>query len=184
MKRGLIIVDLQKDFCPGGALPAGRGNEIVPVINRLIPAFDCIIASKDWHPPQTVHFNKWPPHCIRATTGAAFHEDLDYSKIHEVALKGTGNTDDGYSAFEATNMDLEFELRKQNISQVFLTGIATEYCVQSTAMDALKYGFGVYLVTDAVAAVEQQAGDHKKAIRKMQKAGIICTHSGEILQIT
>ncbi len=181
IRQGLIIVDVQKDFCPGGALPAGQGNEIIPVINQLIPKFDYVIASKDWHPQKTVHFDKWPPHCIRGAKGAAFHEGLNLSGIHLVALKGTGNTDDGYSAFEATNIDMEFELKRKNIHEVYITGIATEYCVLSTAMDALKSGFKVNVITDAVAAVEQQSGDHEKALTKMQKAGIILLTSEMII---
>lgn len=179
-KCGLIIVDLQKDFCPGGALPAADGNEVVPVINRLLSKFDFVIASKDWHPQETVHFEKWPPHCIRSTVGADFHEDLQVENIHLVALKGTGNTDDGYSAFEATNTDISFELKKRNIKKVYIAGLTTEYCVMSTAMDALKSGFKTYLLTDAIAAVNQKEEDHEKAILKMKESGIIPVKSTEI----
>lgn len=180
MTRALIIVDLQRDFCPGGALPAACGNEIVPVINGLLQGFDCIIASKDWHPQETIHFKKWPSHCIRATPGAAFHPELDTTPIDLVALKGTGNSDDGYSAFEATNMDMEFELRKREVNEVYISGLTTEYCVQATALDAFQSGFKVYIITDAIAPVEQQPGDHEKALKKMQEAGIIPITSGEI----
>lgn len=180
MKRALIIVDLQRDFCPAGALPAARADEIVPVINQLLRRFDLVIASKDWHPQKTVHFDKWPPHCVRATTGAAFHAGLHTEDIALIALKGTGNTDDGYSAFEATNMDVEAALHKRDIAEVYVAGLTTEYCVRATALDAFKFGFRVFVITDAVAAVEQAPGDHKKALQRMQQAGIIPIRSAEI----
>lgn len=172
MKKGLLIVDVQRDFCPGGALPAPKGNEVVPVINKLMDQFEFVVTSKDWHPAKTVHFDKWPPHCIRGTEGAAFHPDLDEKKIDLVALKGTGNSDDGYSAFEATNIDLSYEFKKRKIDTLYITGLTTEYCVQSSAKDALQAGFKVYVIPDAVAAVELQAGDHEKALQQMQEAGI------------
>lgn len=180
MKRALIIVDLQKDFCPGGALPAARAGDIVPVINQLLHRFDLVIASKDWHPQDTVHFDKWPPHCIRATTGATFHAGLHTENIELIALKGTGNTDDGYSAFEATNIDMEAALNKRQIEEVYVAGLTTEYCVQATALDAFQFGFRVFVVTDAIAAVEQAVGDHEKALQKMQQAGILPILSAEI----
>lgn len=168
----LIIVDVQKDFCPGGALAASGGNDIVPVINKLMSKFSLIVASKDWHPAKTVHFEKWPVHCVRGTAGAKFHKQLDVEAINEVALKGTGNSDDGYSAFEATNIDLAYWLRKNHVTEVYVCGIATEYCVMSTAMDAMRAGFKTYVITDAIAAVEVKPGDAKKALEEMGKAGI------------
>jgi nicotinamidase/pyrazinamidase len=167
MPDALVIVDVQRDFCPGGALPAPAGNDVVPVINGLMDRFEWIIASKDWHPSDTKHFEKWPPHCIRGTRGADFHPDLDERRITALALKGTGSSDDGYSAFEATNLDLSHWLRKNNIDTVCVTGIATEYCVFSTAMDAVRKGFQVYVVRDAVAAVNRQEGDQEQAFREM-----------------
>ena len=180
MSKALIIVDVQQDFCPGGALPAPKGNEVIPIINSLMDKFDFVIASKDWHPNETVHFNKWPVHCVRASAGAAFHKDLNEDKINEVFLKGTGNSDDGYSAFEATNIDLSHWLKKNKIDTVYISGLTTEYCVKATALDALTSGFKVYVITDAVAAVEAQAGDEKKSLKEMQDAGIQLVISGEI----
>lgn len=168
----LIIVDVQKDFCPGGALAAPGGNDIVPVINKIMGKFSLIIASKDWHPAQTVHFDKWPVHCVRGSNGAKFHKQLDVDNINEVALKGTGNSDDGYSAFEATNIDVAYWLRKNQVTDVYICGIATEYCVMSTAMDALKAGFNTFVVKEAIAAVEVKPGDTQKALDEMQAAGI------------
>jgi nicotinamidase/pyrazinamidase len=180
MSKALIIVDVQQDFCPGGALPAPKGNEVIPVINSLMDKFDYVVASKDWHPAQTVHFNRWPVHCVRASTGAAFHKDLKEEKINEVALKGTGNSDDGYSAFEATNIDLSHWLKKNKIDTVYISGLTTEYCVKATALDALTSGFKVYIITDAIAAVEAQSGDGKHALKEMQRAGIQLVASEEI----
>lgn len=172
MNNALIIVDLQLDFCPGGALAAPKGNEIVPVINELIGKFGLIAASKDWHPAKTIHFEKWPSHCVRGTRGAGFHPDLKDEGIDLVALKGTGNSDDGYSAFEATNVDLAHWLKKNRVKSLYVTGIATEYCVMATAMDAAGAGFQTFVVADAVAAVGQHAGDEQIALEKMQDNGI------------
>jgi len=180
MKKALIIVDLQRDFCPGGALPAAGGNGIVPVINKLMQSFDLVIASKDWHPARTVHFDRWPPHCIRGSEGAAFHPELNIGRIDEVALKGTGNSDDGYSAFEATNLDLAYVLEKQGIAEVYVSGLTTEYCAKATALDALKAGFKTFVITDAIAAVNQQPGDDAKALSGMQAAGILLLQSSGI----
>lgn len=180
MNSALIIVDVQKDFCPGGALAAPKGNEIIPVINKLIDKFDIILASKDWHPSKTVHFEKWPPHCIRGTEGAAFHPDLQQAKIEIVALKGTGNNDDGYSAFEATNVDIVHWLKRKNVDTVYICGIATEYCVMSTARDAAKNGFKTYCITDAIAPVNVNQGDDEKALQRMKDSGIILITSDKI----
>lgn len=180
MNSTLIIVDVQKDFCPGGALAAPKGNEIIPVINKLINKFDIILASKDWHPSKTIHFEKWPPHCIRGTDGAAFHPDLQQSKIEMVALKGTGNNDDGYSAFEATNVDIVHWLKRKNVDTVYTCGIATEYCVISTTRDAVKAGFKTYCVTDAIAPVNVHPDDEENALEKMKDLGIILITSDKI----
>lgn len=172
MKTCLIIVDVQNDFCPGGVLAAKTANEIIPVINELMEHFPLIVASKDWHPAKSIHFEKWPVHCVRATVGAAFHPDLNVQKINEVFLKGTSNSDDGYSAFEATNMDLAYWLNKNNVDTVYVCGIATEYCVLSTAMDALQSGFTVKVITNAVAEIEAKEGDTSRAFEEMETAGI------------
>lgn len=172
MKKALLIVDVQNDFCPGGSLASPTGNEIIPVINNIMDKFDIVIASKDWHPNETVHFEKWPVHCVRATPGAAFHPGLDITKIDKVVLKGTSNTDDGYSAFEATNYDLSWLLKKNNIEEVFVCGLTTEYCVKATARDAFNAGFKVYVITDATGAVAAQEGDADKALKEMEEMGV------------
>lgn len=178
--NALIIVDVQKDFCPGGSLGTKKGNNIIPIINDLTKKFDLIVATKDWHPATTVHFDKWPIHCVRGTEGAQFHSGLSIEKISEVALKGTGNTDDGYSGFEATNIDLQSWLNRQKVSDVYLCGIATEYCVMATAMDAHRMGFRTFVVEDAIAAVEAKDGDTQKALKNMASAGIRFTKSAQL----
>lgn len=180
MKRALLVVDVQNDFSPGGALAAPAGNDIIPVINRIMDKFDLVIASKDWHPEKTVHFENWPVHCVRATTGAAFHPDLATTMIDEVVLKGTSNNDDGYSAFEATNNDLAYLLQRNNIREVFVCGLTTEYCVKATARDALKAGFKVSVVLDASAAVAAKEGDEKKALEEIQQMGISLVWADDI----
>ncbi len=177
-RRALFIVDVQKDFCPGGALPSDKGNQIIPVINGLLPKFNFVVASKDWHPQETVHFDKWPKHCVRGTEGAAFHEDLHEKDIDLVGLKGTGNTDDGYSAFEATNLDLNFELKKSGVEGLILVGLTTEYCVKATALDAVAAGFKVYLVENGIAAVDEKDG--KKALQEMKAAGISIIQAADV----
>lgn len=178
--KALIVVDVQNDFCPGGALATSRGNDIIPVINLLMEKFEIIIASKDWHPANTVHFEKWPVHCVRGSFGAQFHNQLTLTGIKEVALKGTGNTDDGYSAFEATNIDLCYWLKKQSVTEVYVCGIATEYCVNATARDAQQAGFRTFVVRDAIAAVEASAGNADIALATMQQSGIQLISSKEI----
>ncbi len=138
--KALLIVDVQNDFCSGGTLAVPDGEKVVPVINKLMERFDIIIASKDWHPERTKHFDKWPVHCVQNTFGAAFHPQLDDEKIQEVFLKGTGSEDDGYSAFEATSIDLEQFLHDHKIDDLYISGLATDYCVLSSALDAHKNG--------------------------------------------
>lgn len=110
--KALFVVDLQNDFCPKGTLPAPKGDSIVPVINKLMAKFDLVLASKDWHLKNTVHFKKWPAHCIQGTEGASFHPALNANRISKIFLKGTDNIDDGYSAFDATNENLANYLKK------------------------------------------------------------------------
>ncbi len=180
-KKALFIVDVQNDFCPGGALPVPEGDKVVPVINALMPHFEYVLASKDWHPAQSVHFEKWPVHCVQNSWGAEFKEGLNTEKITKVFLKGTSNKDDGYSAFEATNENLAEYLRKEGITTLYITGLATDYCVKATTLDALKEGFEVYVVTDAIKAVNVHPNDGEKALEEMQKAGAKLITSKELL---
>ena len=179
--KALLVVDVQRDFCPGGALAVPGGDKVVPVINRVLEAFPLIVASKDWHPKETVHFKKWPPHCVQGTPGAEFHPDLDVTRIKKIFLKGNHNKDDGYSAFEATNENLADFLRKNQVEELYVAGLATDYCVKATALDAEKNGFETFVIEDAVAAVNKVAGDDEKAFKAMRKAGITLLNSDEIV---
>jgi nicotinamidase/pyrazinamidase len=134
--------------------------------------FDLVIASRDWHPEESDHFYRWPSHCIRNTPGAAFPEDLNTEKIKEEFLKGTGQEDGGYSAFEATNADLDAYLKKRMVKQLYLAGLTTEYCVMATALEARRRGYETAVIAPAVAGVNMQPGDEVKALREMHMAGI------------
>jgi len=173
MKPALLIVDLQRDFCQGGALGIPTADNIVPTINALMANYDTILASKDWHPFNTVHFEKWPVHCVQESSGADFHSDFESHRITHVFLKGTQNKDDGYSAFEATNTDLEAYLRENNITDLDVCGLATDYCIRATVLDALSKGFKVRLFTDAIDAVNLNPDDGATALAEMQAAGAV-----------
>lgn len=178
--KGLLIVDVQNDFCPGGALAVPEGDKVVPKINELAKHVDVVVASKDWHPRKTVHFQKWPPHCIHNSKGAEFHPELEATRIEQVFLKGTGDRDDGYSAYEATNLDLAKYLKEKGVSELYVTGLATDYCVRASALDSVKQGFRTYVVTDAVAAVNVKPDDGANALEEMKKAGVNLVSSQEI----
>lgn len=180
MKKALLIVDVQNDFCPGGTLAVKEGDKIIPVINGIMDKFELVISSQDWHPEETVHFEKWPVHCVRGTEGAAFHPDLESDKIDLKLLKGTDNKDDGYSAFEATNLSLSNFLRDNDIEHLYICGLATDYCVKASAIDAVEQGLHTYVITDAIAAVNLEAGDDKKALKEMADKGCIVIGSEEI----
>lgn len=178
--KALLIVDVQNDFCSGGTLAVPDGEKVVPVINKLMDRFKVIVASKDWHPEKTKHFTKWPAHCVQDTFGAAFHPQLDAEKIQEVFLKGTGVEDDGYSAFEATNNNLEQFLRSHKVDDLYVCGLATDYCVLSSALDAHKKGFNVLVIEDAVRGVDVVKGDVERAIEEMKHMGIVFIPSGQV----
>jgi len=176
----LLIVDVQNDFCEGGALGASGNDKVVPVINKLQPKFDFIVASKDWHPENSVHFDKWPVHCVRNTQGAAFHPELNTENIDKVVLKGTNDKDDGYSAFEATTDNLVELLRKKDVDKLCIAGLTTDYCVKNTVLDALKNGFEIYVVEDGISAVDVNPGDGDKAIKEMKEQGAHFIQSNEV----
>ncbi len=178
--KALLIVDLQNDFLPGGALPAFEGDKIIPVVNRLQNYFDLIVASKDWHPADTIHFQKWPVHCVQGSTGAAFPSSLKQEKIEQQFLKGTRNVDDGYSAFEATNIDPGQYLRSKGVDELVIAGLTTEYCVKNTVLDALRENFKTVVVKDAVAPVRAVPGDEEKAWEEMEAAGAKIVNSDQI----
>ena len=178
--KALLIVDVQNDFCPGGSLAVPDGEKVVPVINNLLDRFDVIVASKDWHPEKSKHFQKWPVHCVQNTYGASFYPQLDDERILEVFLKGTEGEDDGYSAFEATNKNLEGYLRSRNVDDLYVCGLATDYCVLASALDAKKRGFEVLVIEDAIKGVDVAKGDVDRAVEEMKHKGIVFVNSSQV----
>ncbi len=180
MQTALLIVDVQNDFCPEGALPTPKGDIVVPVINKLMDKFSLIIASRDWHPEETVHFNRWPVHCVKESHGADFPADLKREKIIQIFEKGTGSKDDGYSAFEATNKNLGEYLKENGVDELYISGLTAEYCVKSTVLDALKYGFKTFVIKDAVEGLRQNKDDFDNAFKEMKNAGAIIITSDDV----
>lgn len=180
MKKALLIVDVQNDFCPGGALGVKDGDKVVSVINKIIDDFDFVISSQDWHPQDSVHFEKWVPHCIADTRGADFHPDLKVERIDLKLKKGTANKDDGYSAFEATSASLPDFLHDNKITNLYVCGLTTDYCVKATVLDALSQGFHTYVITDAVKPVNVKPSDGEKALQEMFKAGAVLVESSSV----
>lgn len=178
--KALLIVDVQNDFCPGGALAVPDGDRVVPVINGLMDQFSLIVASKDWHPSGSVHFKTWPVHCLQGTRGAEFHPALRSQRIGQVFLKGTSSKDDGYSAYEATNADLEGYLKERGVDELYVVGLATDYCVKQSALDAAKKGFRTIVVQDAVAPVDVRPGDGERALEEMKESGVEFVTSQDI----
>jgi nicotinamidase/pyrazinamidase len=173
----LIIVDVQRDFCPGGALPVPYGDRVVPVLNRYICIFKaagaCISATRDWHPPNHVSFKPyggiWRPHCIQGTEGAEFHPDLMLPEEAQIVSKATDPSRESYSGFDGT--ELEEELGKRGLKRVFVGGLATDYCVKNTVIDAVKLGFKAVLLLDAIRGINRKREDSEEAIKEMINAG-------------
>jgi nicotinamidase/pyrazinamidase len=177
-KRALIVVDVQNDFCPGGALAVPNGDEVVAPINGLIEEFlsrgEPVFKSRDWHTARTKHFaaygGAWPVHCVQETRGAEFHPELIDDPRIEVISKGMGD-EDNYSAFDGT--DLAKRLRASGVEEVWVGGLATDYCVKNTVLDALREGFKVKAVANAMRPVELKPGDGERAVEEMRQAGAI-----------
>jgi len=175
-RQALIVVDVQNDFCPGGTLAVPHGDEVVEPLNQQIDEFlrrgAPVYKSRDWHPPTTKHFaiygGTWPAHCVQNTKGAEFHPALRDDPRISVISKGLGDTD-CYSAFDET--DLASQLQQQGVEEVVVGGLATDYCVKNTVLDALKHGFKVKALENAMRAVELQPGDGERAIEEMRAAG-------------
>jgi nicotinamidase/pyrazinamidase len=169
----LIVVDVQNDFCPGGALAVPGGDEVVPVINNLMPRFEHVLATQDFHPPGHSSFveqgGPWPVHCVQGTNGAALHPQLNEGGLDEIVQKGTDPATDGYSGFAGT--DLAQRLRDRGIRRVFIAGLATDYCVQATAIEATEHGFEAVVLTDAIRAVDVNVGDGERALAEIERAG-------------
>jgi nicotinamidase/pyrazinamidase len=176
-KTALIVVDVQNDFCPGGPLAAPHGDQVVPVLNRYIKKFEAVgasvIATRDWHPVNHSSFKPnggiWPVHCVQNTAGAEFHSDLHLPQDVLIISKGTDPGSDAYSGFQGTRLkDL---LKKRKIQTVWIGGLATDYCVKSTVLDAAKSGFTVLFLDDASRGVGLQQGDIERAQEEIIKAG-------------
>lgn len=191
MKKALIIVDLQQDFVEGGALAVPNASEIVPVINDLIPKFDFIVTTKDYHPKNHCSFKEnggiWPVHCVRGTEGAKIHKDLneDACKIQTNIFKGVNVDVDSYSAFfdneRKNSTALNQILNENNIKTLYVTGLATDYCVKFTVLDALELGYEVFVVKDACRGVNVNEGDVDKALSDMKAAGAKIVDSNEVV---
>lgn len=182
MVDALIVVDVQNDFCPGGSLAVPEGDAVVPVLNeymsRAADAGVPIFASRDWHPEHTRHFaaegGPWPPHCVQGTPGAEFHPELRLPEGVAIVSKGMSTEDQGYSALEAVLPDgqsLLEALRARGVEHIYIGGLATDYCVRATTLDALKDGFTTSVLVDASRAVDVQPGDGARALNEMLAAG-------------
>lgn len=181
-KAALVVVDVQNDFCPGGSLAVAEGDRVALALNLYIARFAAarlpIIATRDWHPAQTSHFKDfggiWPVHCVQNTLGAEFHPLLQLGAGAMVVSKGTAANLDSYSgfdAFDAQGTALAALLRERGVEQIFVGGLATDYCVKQTVFDGLKQGFAVVLLMDAIRGVDLAPGDSTRALEEMHHAG-------------
>lgn len=194
-KNTLIMVDLQNDFCPGGRLAVPDADLIIPLVNELQPFFHHVVATLDWHPKDHTSFASnhpghqigdvlimdqipqilWPDHCVQGSEGAQFHPNLNVQRVRKIFKKGIDKNIDSYSAFfdnahrRATG--LADYLHEQNIKEVYLLGLATDYCVKYSCIDAANLGFDVYVIVDACRGVELKPGDCAKAFQEMEQAG-------------
>lgn len=194
MKPALLLIDIQNDFCQGGALEVPMGDEVVDVANSMIERFNTVLATQDWHPPKHGSFASthalapynvidlhglpqvlWPDHCIQNSHGAEFHPKLNSANIDCVVQKGTDPKVDSYSGFADNGQRIETELHQTlqtlKIDTLYICGLATDYCVKFTVLDALKRGYSVYLIVDGCRGVNQQLNDSQQAISEMEKAG-------------
>ena len=182
----LIVVDVQRDFLPGGSLAVPHGDEVIPVLNAYLRHFAAaglpIVATRDWHPPDHCSFaaqgGPWPPHCVRDSRGAEFSDDLELPRDARVISKATETGADAYSAFDAT--DLDAFLRDSGVERVFVGGLATDYCVLATVKDAADAGFDVVVLEDAIRAVGVEPGDEARALASMREAGAAMLELGAL----
>jgi len=182
----LIVVDVQRDFCPGGALGVPGGDEVIPVINRLVPKFGRWVYTRDWHPADHVSFSdhpefregSWPPHAVQGTPGAEWCQGLEMPMNAILVSKADDPRREAYSAFQVDRFDLASFLRHRKVERVFIAGLTTDYCVRQTALDARAAGFTVYLVEDAVRGVA--SGTTATALADMEAAGIVRVKSDQL----
>ncbi len=203
--RALILVDLQYDFCPGGALAVARGDETIAVANRVMPLFEVVVCTQDWHPADHRSFAvnnpgarpgdlrelgglpqvMWPAHCVQGTHGAELHDGLTRARVTEVVRKGTDAAIDSYSGFFDNGHQkvtgLAGILAARGVTEVFVMGLATDYCVKHTALDAWGLGYPVTLIEDGCRAVDLTAGDGDRGIEALRAAGCAITTSAALL---
>jgi len=181
--KALLIIDFQNDFTSGGALEVPEGDAIADPVKRLATHFDVVAATRDWHPPDHASFQAeggpWPVHCVRGTHGAEFHPAMEDVELDAVVDVGQGRDDEGYSGFE--NSDLASILHARDADEVYVCGLATDYCVRASAIDACREGFDVTVVEDAVRGVEVNPGDSARAFQDMREAGARIATSDEVL---
>lgn len=207
-KNALIMVDLQNDFCPGGSLAVPNGDEVIAMANQLQCQFDLVIATQDWHPSDHVSFASnnpghqvgevvmidnfpqvmWPDHCVQGTKGAELHPALQRDKISQIFHKGVDKTIDSYSTFfdneHLRSTGLEAYLREQKITDVYVMGLATDYCVKYSVLDALHLQFNVFVIVDACRGIDLNQGDIARAIEEMRLGGAHVIKSQEICLTT
>jgi nicotinamidase/pyrazinamidase len=182
MARALLIIDFQNDFTSGGALEVPGGDEIAEPVRRLAKQFDHVFATRDWHPPDHASFETeggpWPVHCVQGTEGAELHPAMREVEVEAIVDVGTERQDQGYSGFEKSKLaDL---LRERGVDEVAVVGLATDYCVRASAIDACLEGFETTVVTDAIRAVDVNPGDGERALEEMQQAGAKLAGSREL----
>ena len=202
--KALLIVDVQNDFCPGGALSVPEGDQTIPIINRLIDQFDVIIQTQDWHPNDhssfaSAHPEKnpydivemkygtqvlWPDHCIQGTDGADFHPDLNTDKTQVIIRKGFRKEIDSYSTFfendQTTTTGLTGYLKQRGITDLYTVGLATDFCVKWSVLDGIDEGFNMHIVKDAVKGIDLD-GSVDQAWKEMKEKGVMVTSSEEII---
>jgi nicotinamidase/pyrazinamidase len=179
----LLIVDVQNDFCPGGALAVPQVDSIIPVLNHWIAEANArgvpVLASRDWHPRNHISFKErggpWPVHCVKGTSGAAFHPDLKLPPDIDIISKAEDPDKDSYSAFGGT--DLAERLHRADIKTVWIGGLTQDYCVRATTLDAIHLGFKVHVIADAIRAVNVHPGDGEKALEEIRQAGAVFEHT-------
>ena len=180
-RDALVVVDVQNDFCPGGALAVPGGDEIIQVVNDLAGRFEKIFATQDWHPPDHISFKEqggiWPPHCVAGTRGAQLHSGLVLGGAIYIK-KGTDPKKEAYSGFQGT--DLAQKLKDAGVRRLFVTGLATDYCVKATAVDALKSGLDVIVVANAVRGVDVNPGDSRAALDEVRQEGGFVAETSEL----
>jgi nicotinamidase/pyrazinamidase len=183
-----LVVDVQRDFCPSGALGVNGGDEIIPELNKVIDASEGlglpIFFTRDWHPPNHISFKSrggdWPPHCVQGSLGAEFHPRLRIPSNAIIISKGTDPDSEAYSGFEGT--DLGDRLHNLGIDEIFLGGLTTDYCVRESTLDALRAGFTVSVLGDCIRAVNARPGDGERSLADMRRAGAKVTTSSAALR--